>query len=49
MLTITKEFLKACPMWKKAGWKVGDKVDMCTIDDEAMQSVARHPPKRPGG
>lgn len=27
MLTITEEFLQACPLWGKAGWKAGDILD----------------------
>ncbi len=49
MITITKEFLKSCPKWKKEGWKVGDIVDACKLDKEALQSLALHPPKKPGG
>lgn len=49
MLNITKEFLNRCPKWKEAGWKVGDVVDMATLDQTTQNRVASHPPKRPGG
>lgn len=41
MLTITEELLKLFPTWKKAGWKVGDHINI-------VEWVAAHPPKKPG-
>lgn len=50
MLTITEELLKAFPQWKKAGWKVGEQVNIVSyFQNEIRDNVNFHPPKRPGG
>lgn len=40
MLTITEDFLKMFPKWAKAGWAVGDKINLL--------DWLSHPPKKPG-
>lgn len=49
MLTITKALLDAFPNWGKAGWKVGDKVNVVNYLQSLRDNVNLHPPKRPGG
>ena len=49
MLTITQALLDAFPKWSKAGWKVGDKVDIVKYLQSTQSSLFAHPPKRPGG
>lgn len=48
MLTITADFLKLCPAWKKAGWKENDVVNLASLSVTALQALNAHPPHKPG-